>query len=84
MRVLALTGAHLGHPAEMQGCAADELDVEVPLAEHPPASLAHHREGLDQQIVGVLSPLQDECAEVAAAGPQRIVVETLASRARAR
>ena len=48
---LALAGLHLGDPAEVQRGAAHDLDVEVALAEHPPAGLAHDRERLGQQVV---------------------------------
>ena len=48
---LALAGLHLGDPAEVQRGAAHELHVEVALAEHPPAGLAHGREGLGQEVV---------------------------------
>ena len=48
---LALAGLHLGDLAAVQHDAADELHVEVPHAEHAPSGLAHHREGVDQQVV---------------------------------
>ena len=37
--------------AAVQHDPADELHVEVPHGEHAPPRLAHHREGIDQQIV---------------------------------
>ena len=48
---LALTGLHLGDLAAVQHDAADELHVEVPHAQHAPSGLAHHCEGVDQQVV---------------------------------
>ncbi len=48
---LALTGLHLGDVAEVQRRAAHELDVEVPLAEHPLGGLAHGGERLGHQVV---------------------------------
>ena len=54
---LALTGLHLGDPAEVQRGAAHQLDVEVALAEDPPAGLADGGERLGEQVVEVLAPL---------------------------
>ena len=48
---LALTGLHLGDVAEVQGCAAHELHVEVTEAERAAARLAHRGERLGQQVV---------------------------------
>jgi hypothetical protein len=48
---LAFTGLHFRDPALVQHHAADQLDVEVPHVEHPPAGLPNHREGFDHQIV---------------------------------
>ena len=48
---LALAGLHLRDPAEVQRGAAHDLDVEVALAEHPLAGLAHGRERLGEQVV---------------------------------
>ena len=48
---LALTGLHLRDVAEVQRGAAHQLDVVRPLAEHPPGTLASHRERLGQQRV---------------------------------
>ena len=48
---LALTGLHLGDVAEVQRGAAHELDVEVPLAEHPLGGLADRGEGLGHEVV---------------------------------
>ena len=73
---LALAGAHLRHRSPVQGSPANELHVEVALAQHPHRGLAHHREGLKQQVVGGLAPLQP-AAELAGSGPQPVVVEPL-------
>ncbi len=73
---LALTGLHLGDPAEVEGGAADELDVVVALAEHPPGRFAHDREGVDQQVVD-LGPLLDLGPELRRLGPERVVVQRL-------
>jgi len=48
---LALTGLHLGDVAPVQGRGALNLDVEVPLAQHPPARLPDGGEGLGHQLV---------------------------------
>ena len=48
---LALAGLHLGDVAQVQRGAAHELDVEVPLAEHPAGGLADGGESLGQQLV---------------------------------
>ncbi len=48
---LALAGLHLRDPAEVERGAAHDLDVEVALAEHPAAGLAHGRERLGEQVV---------------------------------
>ena len=55
---LALAGLHFGDPAEVQGHAAHELHVEVALPEHPPRTLTHDCEGLDQQIIERLALVQ--------------------------
>ena len=52
---LALTGLHLRDPAEVQGGAAHDLDVEVALAEHPLGGLADRGERLGEQLVEVLA-----------------------------
>ena len=56
---LAFAGLHLDDRVVMHGRAAQELHVEVPHVEPPPAGLAHQRERLDQQ------PIE----RLAAAGP---------------
>ncbi len=48
---LALTGLHLRGLAEVECGTAHELDVEVPLAEHPLRRLADHRERLREKLV---------------------------------
>ena len=77
---LALARLHLGDPAEVQRGAAHDLHVEVALAEHPPAGLAHGREGLGEQVVeGVarssssVSALVDLLAELAGARAELVV-----------
>ena len=80
---LALAGLHLGDPAEVQGGAAHQLDVVVALTDDPLGRLAHDREGLDQQVVEVLAVVE-ALAELGGLGPQRVVAEGAASRARAR
>ena len=59
---LALSGAHLGDPASMEGDAAEELDVEMAHFEHAAARLAHHRECLGQHVFERL-PLPNPAAE---------------------
>ena len=48
---LALAGLHLGDLAVVQHHAADQLHVEVTLAERALGGLAHHGERLGQQVV---------------------------------
>lgn len=48
---LALTRLHLGDIAEVEGGAAHDLHVEVPLVDDPPGRLAGDRERLGQQLV---------------------------------
>ena len=55
---LALAGLHLGDPAEMQGRPAHQLHVEVALADGAPGRFPDGGEGLDQQVVDVLAPVQ--------------------------
>ena len=45
---LAFAGLHLGNVAGMEDHAADQLNVEMALAEGPRGSLAHGREGFRQ------------------------------------
>ena len=55
---LALTRAHLGDVAQMQGRPAHELNVVMTLSESALGSLANRREGLRQQVVEGLSRSQ--------------------------
>ena len=71
---LALAGLHLGDLAAVQHDAADELHVEVPHAEHAPSGLAHHRKGVDQQIVEG-GPLVPPCAQLCRLGTESVVRE---------
>ncbi len=48
---LAFAGFHLGNVALVQHHAADQLDVEMPLAERTLGRLAHGGEGRNQNIV---------------------------------
>ena len=48
---LALTGAHLGDVAQVEGATTHDLDVVVPLAERPLGRLTHRGEGLGQEVV---------------------------------
>jgi hypothetical protein len=73
---LALTGLHLGDPAEVEGGTADQLDVVVALAQHPLARLADHRERLDEEVVEVLAALE-ALAELACLGLEGRVVQPL-------
>ena len=54
---LALTGLHLGDVAQVQRRPAHQLDVEVPLVQHPATGLAYGRERLRQQRLQRLAPL---------------------------
>ena len=59
---LALAGLHLGDRPVVQDHAADQLDVEVTLADAPPRRLSTERERLGQQVVerlAVASPLPE-------------------------
>jgi hypothetical protein len=71
---LALAGAHLGDPTAVQDHAADELHVEVPHPKHALAGLAHHAEGLGQQIVERRAPGQT-LAELGGLGRERLIRE---------
>ncbi len=48
---LAFAGLHLRDHAAMQDDAAEQLDVEMALAEHALGGLAHRREGVDEDVV---------------------------------
>ena len=58
----------------MQDHAALELHVEVALAERPLGRLAHHGEGLDQEVVQGLA-LGQALAEFRCLGTQLLVAE---------
>ena len=55
---LALTGAHLGDVAEMEGGTTHELDVVVALPQGPPSGLADGGESLGEEVVKCLALLQ--------------------------
>ena len=67
---LALARLHLGDLALVEDHAADQLDVEVTLADRALHRLAHGREGLGDQVVERLAVL-DALLEVAGARAQR-------------
>jgi hypothetical protein len=69
---LAFAGLHLGDAALVQDHAADQLHVEMPLAERALGRLAHRREGRDQDIVEGLAVGQ-LAFEIVGARPQRLV-----------
>ena len=71
---LAFAGLHLGNPALVQHHAADQLDVEMALAEGALAGLAHGGEGRHQDVVerGALGEL---LLEFVGARPQLFVGE---------
>ena len=48
---LAFAGAHFGDAALVKKHSADELDVEVALADGAPGRLAHQREGLEEDVI---------------------------------
>ena len=52
---LALTGLHLGDLSFVKHDSTDELNIEVPHAEHAHRGLANHGEGLRKQIFQGLS-----------------------------
>ena len=69
---LAFAGLHLGDVAFMQHHAADQLDVEMPLAERALGRLAHGGEGRNQKIVERLA-VGELLAEFGGARLQRLV-----------
>ena len=73
---LALAGLHLGDPALVQHHAADQLHVEMALAERAPRRLAHGGEGGHEEVVE-RAPLRELLAELAGAVAQRLVGERL-------
>jgi hypothetical protein len=71
---LAFAGLHLGDLALVQDHAALELHIEVALAERALGRLAHHGEGLDQEVVQGLA-LGQPLAEFRRLGTQLLVAE---------
>lgn len=71
---LAFAGLHLGDVALVQHDAADQLDVEMALAERPLGGLAHGGEGGHQQVVERLA-FGELLLEFGGAGLQRLVGE---------
>ena len=71
---LAFAGLHLGDLALVQDHAALQLHVEVALAERALGRLAHHGEGLDQEVVQGLA-LGQALAELGGLGAQLLVGE---------
>ncbi len=69
---LAFAGLHLGDHAAMEDDAAEQLDVEMALAEDALRRFAHRCEGVDQDIVERL-PGGDACLQRAGAGAQLVV-----------
>ena len=69
---LAFAGLHLGDVALVQHHAADQLDVEMPLAEGALGRLAHGGEGRNQDVVERLA-VGDLLAEFGGAGLQRLI-----------
>ena len=73
---LAFAGLHLGDPALVQHHAADELDVEMALAERALAGLAHGGESRHQDVVERRA-LGQLLLELLGPRPQRLVGELL-------
>ncbi len=73
---LAFAGLHLGDLALVQDHAADELHVEMALAEGALGGLAHGGEGRHQEVVE-LGAVGDLLLEFVGAGAQRLVGELL-------
>ena len=71
---LALAGPHLGDGAFVQHHAADQLDIEMPLAEHALGRFAHRGESRNQKVVE-RPTLRQLLAERDRAGRQRLVAE---------
>ena len=69
---LAFAGLHLGDVAFMQHHAADQLHVEMPLAERALGRLAHGGEGRNQNVVEGLA-VGELLAELVGARLQRLV-----------
>jgi hypothetical protein len=75
----AFAGFHLRDHAAVQHDAADQLDVEVALAQGALGGLAHRGEGLDQEVVQGLALLQAG-AEFRGPGAQLLVAQRLELR----
>ena len=71
---LAFAGLHFGDPAVIQHHAADQLHVEMALADRTLGGFAHRGEGLGDQIVEGSAGAHPG-AEVVGAGAQRLVGE---------
>ena len=69
---LAFAGLHLGDTAFMQHHAADQLHVEMALAEGALGRLAHGGEGRNQNVVQRLA-ISELPAEFSGAGPERFI-----------
>ena len=80
---LAFAGLHLGDPAFVEHHAADQLDVEMALAQGALGRLAHRREGAGQNLVEGLAVrrLGPERGGPGAQGRRRSSAVDLASRA---
>ena len=76
---LALAGLHLGDLAVVQHHAADQLHVEMALAERALAGLAHHGERLGQQLVQG-GAVRQAFAELDGLGGQGLVRQRLHRR----
>ena len=73
---LPLTGLHLGDVSLVQRHAAEELHVEVPLAERAPRRLAHGGKRVRQDVVDGLA-LRQTLAEDLGTPAQLVVGERL-------
>ncbi len=76
---LAFAGLHLGDAAPMQHHAAQELHVEMPLAQGAFGRLAHGGEGIDQEVV---QPLAGGMAALQPVGalPELLIAELSQAR----
>ena len=73
---LALTGAHLRHPALVQGHATHQLHIEVAHLQDTAAAFPGHGEGLGQDVVDG-GPSGQLGAQVGSLGLQGLVAEGL-------
>ena len=71
---LAFAGLHLGDHAAVEDDAADQLDVEMALAEDALGRLPHRGEGFNQDVVEVFA-LGQPVLEELGAGAQPLIVE---------